>query len=122
GHEVLLVRATETFHGFVGFPGGGIEHGEGPLDALRREFVEETGLAIEPVRLIWATTGFHRSRMDPQRQMLGIYWEVRATGGSLKPDGNGDDVAEVFFCPVHAIPVGEMLEYDREVLHLLLAP
>ena len=120
--DILLVRATPTFHRFVGFPGGGIEPGEAPLEALRREFVEETGLEIEPVRLMWATTGFHRSRMDPQLQMFGVYWEVRRTGGHLKPNGNGDDVEAVFFCPVHAIPVGEMLAVDREVVHLLSGP
>jgi len=119
--EILLVRATQTFQGFVGFPGGGIEPGEAPLAALHREFAEETGLAIEPVRVLWATAGLHRSRMNPQRQMLGIYWEVRETGGNFKPAGNGEDVAAAFFCPLHAIPVGEMLEVDREVLHLLSA-
>lgn len=119
--EILLVRATPTFRGVVGFPGGGIEHGEAPLDALHREFAEETGLEIEPVRVIWATTGFHRGWNNPQLQLLGMYWEVREVGGNLVPDGNGDDVARAFFCPVHAIPVGEMLGHDREVVHVLSA-
>jgi 8-oxo-dGTP diphosphatase len=119
GGNVLLVRAPQTFLGVVGFPGGGIEPGEAPLNALRREFVEETGLKIEPLRVLWATTGFHRSRLRPSLQMLGIYWEVRRIGGSLIPHGNGDDVDAAFFCPVHALPMADMQGVDREVVHLL---
>jgi 8-oxo-dGTP pyrophosphatase MutT (NUDIX family) len=119
GEDVLLVRAPQTFQSVVGFPGGGIEPGEAPLDALRREFAEETGLDIEPVRLIWATTGFHRSRLRPEQQLVAIHWEVRRVGGSLRPEGNGDDVAAAFFCPIQALPMAEMLGVDHEVVPLL---
>jgi 8-oxo-dGTP pyrophosphatase MutT (NUDIX family) len=115
GNEVLLVRAPQTLDAVVGFPGGGIELGEAPLDALCREFSEETGLEIAPLRLLWATTGFHRSRQNPQQQLLGIYWEVRAIGGTLRPGGNDDDVDEAFFCALHALPLGQMLGVDREM-------
>jgi 8-oxo-dGTP pyrophosphatase MutT (NUDIX family) len=33
-------------------PGGGIDHGEEPREALRREVYEETGLRVEPGRVI----------------------------------------------------------------------
>jgi 8-oxo-dGTP diphosphatase len=124
GQEVLLVRAPATAKAspnVVGFPGGGIEPGEAPLAALRREFAEETGLEVEPVRLLWATTGFHRSRANPHQQLVAIHWEVRHIGGLLTPNGNGDDVAEAFFCPLQALPVGDMLGVDREVVPLLLS-
>jgi 8-oxo-dGTP diphosphatase len=119
GNEVLLVRAPQTSDGVIGFPGGGIELGEAPLDALRREFSEETGLEIEPLQLLWATTGFYRSRQNPQQQLLGIYWEVRTIGGTLRPGGNDDDVDEAFFCPLLALPVGQMMGVDREMVQHL---
>jgi 8-oxo-dGTP diphosphatase len=114
--QVLLVRAPQTFLGVVGFPGGGIELGEAPLDALRREFTEETGLEVEPTRLLWTTTGLHRARIRPTQQLIAIHWEVRLVGGTLRPQGNGDDVEAAFFCPLHALPVNEMLGVDREVV------
>jgi 8-oxo-dGTP diphosphatase len=117
--QVLLVRAPQAFLGVVGFPGGGIELGEAPLDALRREFAEETGLEVEPTHILWATTGLHRGRLRPAQQLIAIHWEVRQLGGTFRPEGNGDDVEAAFFCPLHALPVDEMLDVDREVLPLL---
>ena len=114
--EVLLVRAPQTSDGIIGFPGGGVELGEAPIDALRREFSEETGLDIEPLRLLWATTAFHRSRKFPHLQVLGIYWEVRAVGGTLRPGGNDDDVDEAFFCPLRGLPLGRMMDVDQEAV------
>lgn len=124
GQEVLLVRSPPTAKisaTVIGFPGGGIEPGEAPLDALCREFAEETGIEVEPVRLLWATTGFHRSLVHPHLQLVGMHWEVRHISGSLRPNGNGDDVAEAFFCPIHNLPVEDMLGVDREVVPLLLS-
>jgi 8-oxo-dGTP diphosphatase len=117
--QVLLVRAPQAFLGVVGFPGGGIELGEAPLDALRREFAEETGLEVEPTRILWATTGLHRAKLRPTQQLVATHWEVRLLGGTFRPQGNGDDVEVAFFCPLHALPVEEMLGVDREVVPLL---
>lgn len=44
GDHILLVHQTLT--GMWGIPGGGMEDGEEPEDALRREMAEETGVVV----------------------------------------------------------------------------
>jgi 8-oxo-dGTP pyrophosphatase MutT (NUDIX family) len=49
GGRVLLVRASprSDLAGHWFLPGGGLQHGESPIDAVRREVREETGLRIQ---------------------------------------------------------------------------
>ena len=48
--EVLLTRMSSRTRipGRWTLPGGGIDHGEDPREALRREVLEETGLHVDP--------------------------------------------------------------------------
>ena len=45
GMEVLLIRrGHEPCKGMLAFPGGFVEYGEDPEDAVKRELLEETGV------------------------------------------------------------------------------
>lgn len=58
------------------FPGGGLQFGEGTIDCLRREFLEECNLEID-VRQHFYTTGFFQPAFhDPSQQVLSIYYLV----------------------------------------------
>lgn len=58
GRRALLVRTDEEEDGEILLPGGGIDPGEGPLAALHRETMEETGLRIRPRRRVGAFRRF----------------------------------------------------------------
>ncbi len=56
GDEVLIMkRAMGAMSGAWYFPGGGLEAGESPEDAVRREIREETELEVHDLRLfrVW---------------------------------------------------------------------
>ncbi len=51
GRVLLARRGREPRLGHWDLPGGFLAEGEEPLDGLRREFREETGLEVEPIEL-----------------------------------------------------------------------
>jgi ADP-ribose pyrophosphatase YjhB (NUDIX family) len=66
GSELLLARiAPRIAKATWALPGGGVDHGEHPLDAVRREIYEETGLRAEPTRILDVySTHFTGARPD----------------------------------------------------------
>ncbi len=58
--KVLLARHTYgNGNGMLIIPGGFVEFGETPQDALKREFLEETGVNVEPKRIIGVRFNMH---------------------------------------------------------------
>lgn len=58
------------------FPGGGLELGEGTIDGLKREFVEECGVQVEVVKHFYTTDFFVPSFFDTETQIISIYYTV----------------------------------------------
>src|SRR5947207_13058278 len=76
--QVLV--ADEFIRGgyYTKFPGGGLELGEGTRDCLKREFMEEMGLEVEVGEHIYTTDFYVRSAFDPEKQVISIYYYVKA--------------------------------------------
>jgi ADP-ribose pyrophosphatase YjhB (NUDIX family) len=95
---VLLARGSAYSHvpGAWQVPGGGLEHGEHPADAVVREFVEETGLVVSVVALRTVVADVLRlPRRGVDRHTDRIVYEVAVRGGTLRdePDGTTDATA-----------------------------
>ena len=113
GNRVLLTRSRFLDRTFVNFPGGGVEIEEAPGEALTREFSEETGLVIKPVRTLFASQAAHLSTQAPI-QIVSVYWLVERVSGELRLAGNGDDVLELFWRDLSDLPLKDMFPAELE--------
>ncbi|PVE13901.1 NUDIX hydrolase [Streptomyces scopuliridis] len=85
-------------------PGGRVEHGEDPFDAVTREVAEETGCDAVVERLLGVDSRVIPAAErtipgGPDHQNVGIFYRVRITGGQLRPEPNGD-TAESVWTPI----------------------
>ena len=118
---MLLTRiSARGFHsGSWSLPGGGVEHGEAPVDALVREVREETGLEAEVGRVLAvgdvAVRGSAPSGRDEELHSIGIVYAAAVPEGAdavlVEEGGTTDAVAWV--------PLTEVEDGTVEVLDLV---
>ena len=85
----LLWQQRSDF-GFWGLPGGVLDLGESLPEAVVREVGEETGLEVEPVRLVGVYSSPDFDVLYPngdQVQQVTACFECRLLGGQQRPDG-----------------------------------
>jgi ADP-ribose pyrophosphatase YjhB (NUDIX family) len=111
GRILLTRRAWEPYAGMWDLPGGFMNEDEHPLDCLRRELFEETGLEVEP-------TDWFGAFMVPYgegagtRIVLNLVWRARVVRGEEQA---ADDVSELrWFArdelpPLDQVAMGEPL-------------
>src|SRR4051794_31636789 len=89
---VLLSRRKEGTHlaGLWEFPGGKVEEGEDPREALRRELREELGIETTIGEIVDVT--FHRYE-DAKKSVLLLFFAAERAAHS--PEPSAVDVAEV---------------------------
>lgn len=60
------------------FPGGGLELGEGTIDCLRRECMEEMGIRVAVTTHLYTTDYFQQSAFNKAHQLISIYYLIKA--------------------------------------------
>jgi len=76
-NEILLAEEERFGMHMTKFPGGGLIAGEGPIDCLRREIMEELGQPIEIIRHYYTTDYFQKSYFHENAQLIAIYYAAR---------------------------------------------
>jgi len=77
-HEILISDEQEYGMKFSKFPGGGLEFGEGLIDGLKREFVEECAMEVEVLKHFYTTDFFVKSLFH-EAQLISVYYIVKNT-------------------------------------------
>tara|TARA_B100000609_G_scaffold199229_1_gene201373 strand:+ start:55 stop:501 length:447 start_codon:yes stop_codon:yes gene_type:complete len=77
--EVLVSDEFRFGRYFRKFPGGGVEKGEGIIDALKREFKEELSLEIDSHEFLFFNDYFQQSSFDPNAQVTCFYYLVKCS-------------------------------------------
>ncbi len=76
-NQVLLSDELIKGKEITKFPGGGLEFGEGAIDCVKREFIEETANEIEIIEHFYTTDFFQQSAFSPDHQIISIYYLVK---------------------------------------------
>jgi 8-oxo-dGTP diphosphatase len=101
GRVLLVERGKSPLKGYWSLPGGVLETGERLEEGIRREVLEETGLAVKPVRMVEI---FERIMRDedgiPEYHYVLIDYLCRVTGGTLTP---ADDVSRAEWVPLASL-------------------
>ena len=112
GRMLVIRRAPSVVApGMYCFPGGGIENDESEENALVREFREEIGVSLRPLRRIWTcTTGWK----------VELSWWLGKLEAGAAPEPNPAEVESVhWFTVEEMLALPELLPSNREFLELV---
>ena len=117
GGRVLFADEKVGGRDVLKLPGGAVEAGETPEQALRREFMEEGRLEIEPTRLLHAPGTLYSHWIHGLYTPM--YYEVEGNG---EPETPPDEPVELRFMePAEAIASGRMAAPEIVALDRALA-
>ena len=75
-NNILLSRELIQNKLIYKFPGGGVELGEGFVDALQREAKEEMRQHLNHITHFYTTDFFKRSSFDSSEQLISVYFKA----------------------------------------------
>ncbi len=111
GEGVVLVRrGKEPFRGKLALPGGFVECGETVEEAVVREVKEETGLEVEPIKLVGV---YSDPKRDPRGHVVSVCFLCEVRGGELRA---GDDAADVIVADPNELSPADLAFDHYEIL------
>ena len=117
GLELLMIKRgkePQEWEGMWAFPGGFVDYGEDPEDAVIRELLEETGVVGKyPLAL----TILGKPGRDPRKHCVGLFYLVEVDSDS-EPVG-GDDAIDAQWVPIHQLEQENVAGDHSEVIELL---
>ncbi len=75
--EVLVTDEFQLDMKMTKFPGGGMDFGEGAIDCLKREMLEECNQEIEDIIHFYTTDFYQKALFWDDHQLISIYYLAR---------------------------------------------
>lgn len=113
GRALLIRRGREPLKGEWSIPGGLIELGEELAAGVRRELKEETGLDVEPVKIVAAFDRIFREGRRVRYHFVIVDYVCRLRGGKLRP---GSDVVDACWVRRKDLPKYHLTEMATRVV------
>ena len=111
-NEVLLSDEREYGMDFIKFPGGGVELGEGLIEGLKREFMEECHVEIEVISHFYTTDFYEKSSFN-ESQVISVYYFVKAISAlQLNVKTNVFDFENQSTQSFRWVKISELMEAD----------
>ena len=94
-NKILLVKKSRgAYTGKLDLPGGSIEHGEKPVETLKRELLDETNCNIKECKLLDANSvvveWIHHEQLESMHH-IGIIYDVIIENHNIKKEADGQD-------------------------------
>jgi len=117
GLELLMIERgpdPSVWAGMWAFPGGFVDYGEDPEDAVLREMLEETGVVGENPRILHVLGAPGR---DPRKHCIGLFYLVEADH-EAEPQG-ADDAVSAAWVPISDLSVENVAADHLSVVDLM---
>lgn len=119
----LIRKARGGYTGLLDIPGGGIEHNETPVDALKRELMEEANVTVLDYQLLTATSRTFTWQMtDKIKEDLhhfGILYKVRVLEEDVKKEADGIDSLGCNYYEINKLKKEDLTPFTIEGLEIL---
>lgn len=76
-NQILITDEFQLNMKMTKFPGGGLDFGEGTIDCLKREMMEECNQEIKDIKHFYTTDFYQKALFWDDRQLISIYYLAR---------------------------------------------
>ena len=119
--KLLLVK-THKWKGKYTIPGGHVELGEGLLDALKREILEETGLELIKSKFLCYQEFIYDESFYEKRHFIFFDFICYVNNGQVQLNNEAQEFVWVDIKEAYSYPIDSYLRYSLDIYQKQVDP